>query len=477
MPLTDLRAALAAVLPDGRVHDDPAALAAVAEDMTENPAGEPALVVDARTVAEVQGVVRACRAARTPLVPRVAGTNVGGLTIPARGAVVLDLAHMDQIVEVNEADLYAVVEPGVTWEGLKRHLDERQLDLVVGYPLSPPDSSVMANCLLDGLGNLSFAHGSMADWISGLEVVLPDGSLARTGAAAAGRSWCSRGPLPDLTGLFVGFQGTTGVVTKMGLQLWPRPRHRRRLFVLCYEREAAIAAMRELSRARVADDVGGLSWPTGKLLLGVEHPAPRDPDEPDFFLYVDLSGYTPAALEENARILGTILKDVRAAGHGLEDPIAVPELVAIEPRLAKFADFPTRLDFLLDHPGGGLTWVGTYGPLSRLEEGAAAGQAVLDRFGYPPILVSRPMKGGHFAVLRYILTFDKKVPAEVARAREATGAMLDAILPLGFIPYKTPGWAVDVLKTHLDPGFQRLVREVKRLLDPDGIMNPGRWEV
>ena len=140
---------------------------------------------------------------------------------------------------------------------------------------------------------------------------------------------------------------------------------------------AAIAAMRELCRARVADDVGGLSWPTGKLLLGVAHPAPRDPDEPDFFLYVDLSGHTAAALAENARVLDAILGQLRAAGHGLEDPISVPELVAIEPRLATFADFPTRLDFLLDHPGGGLTWVGTYGPLSHLEEGAAAGERLL----------------------------------------------------------------------------------------------------
>jgi len=477
MPLDDLCAALVAILGEGRVRRDAATLASVAEDFTENPPGAPSLVVSATTVEEVRAVVRACRERRVPLVPRVAATNVGGLTNPAAGAVVLDLTRMDRIVEVNEADLYAVIEPGVTWEGLKAFLDGRGLDLVVGYPLSPPDSSVLANCVLDGLGNLSLRYGSMAEWITGLEVVLPDGSLARTGSAAAGLSWCSRGPFPDVTGLFVCFQGTTGVVTKMGLALWPRPRHRRRLFVLCYDRGAAIAAMRELSRARLADDLGGLSWPTGKMLLGVPRPGPRDPDEPDFFLYVDVSGYSAAELELRVGLLGEILGRLRAEGHELEDPISVPELVAIEPKMSKFADFPTRLDFLLDYPGGGLTWVGTYGPLSRLDDGWGAGEAALAHAGFPPVLVSRPMKGGHFAVLRFIINFDKRDADEVARVRAANRSLLEAVLPLGFLPYKTPGWAVEMLRDRLDPGFLRLVHDVKRMLDPDGLMNPGRWAV
>jgi len=346
MPLPEFRAALKGALPADRLHDDAQSLAAVADDMTENPPGQPALVAQVRSVAEVQAVVRAARAARVPLVPRVGGSNVGGLTNPAPGAVVVDLTKMNQIVEVNEEDLYVVIEPGVTWEQLKAHLDERKVDLVIGYPLSPPDTSVMANCLLDGLGNLSLAHGSMADWITGLEVVLPDGSLARTGAAAGGVSWCSRGPFPDVTGLFVSFQGTTGICTKLGVGLWPRPRHRKRLFVLCYQRTAAIAAMRELARARIADDVGGLSWPTGKMLLGVAQPGPRDPEEPDFFLYVDVSGLSERDLELRLGLFDEVIARLRAAGHAMEDPISIPELVAVEPRLAKFAEFPTRLDFL-----------------------------------------------------------------------------------------------------------------------------------
>ena len=100
---------------------------------------------------------------------------------------------------------------------------------------------------------------------------------------------------------------------------------------------------------------------------------------------------------------------------------------------------------------------------------------VLEKRGYAPILVSRPMNGGHFAVLRWIITFDKHDPAEVARVAEANHAVLETVMPLGFLPYKTPGWALETIRAKLDPGFLRLVREVKKMLDPDGIMNPGRW--
>lgn len=476
MPLQEFRAAIAKTLPADRVTDEAQALAAVADDMTECPAGEPGLVVRVTTVEEVQAVVRAARAAHVPLVPRLAGTNLGGLTNPAPGAVVVDLLPMNRIVEVNEADQYAVIEPGVTWEQLKGHLEEKKLDLVIGYPLSPPDTSIMANCLLDGLGNLSLVHGSMADWITGLEVVLPDGSMARTGSAAAGVTWCSRGPFPDVTGLFVSFQGTTGICTKMGVTLWPRPPFRTRLFVLCYDRKAAITAQRSLVRTRLADDLGGLSWPTGKMLLGIPKPGPRDPDEPDFFLYVDISGMSERDLELKVELFKETLAGLRAQGFEMEDPISIPELIAVEPRLSKFADFPTRLDFLLDHEGGGLTWVGTYGPLSRSLEASDVGMELLEQRGYAPILVSRPMKGGHFAVVRFIITFDKHDPEEVKRVAEANHAVLEAVMPLGFLPYKTPGWALETIRAKLDPGFLRLVRDVKQMLDPDGIMNPGRWD-
>jgi glycolate oxidase len=472
---TRLRDRMREALPAEGVLSDEAALERYASDYTEEEPRRPALVVLPASVAEVQAVVRIAGEERASLTPRVCGSNVGGLAIPPAGGVVVDLSRMNRILEINRDDMYALIEPGVTWEQLKAQLVAEKIPLRMGYPLSPPDTSIVANCLLDGLGNLSMRYGAMADWIGGLEAVLPDGKLVRTGAPALSDVWFGRGPLPDLSGLFVCQQGTTGIVTKMAFQLWPEPPHRRRSFILMYDRAGAFRAMRELARLMICDDVGGLSWPTGKMLFGVERPAERDPGEPEFFLYLDLSGATERELALKSEILGGYLERLRGEGFALEQPLDVPTLIRINPRFSKFAEFPTRLEFLVDHPGGGLSWVGTYGPLSRFEAFGDRGVAIMERFEMPPVLVSRPMKGGHFGVMRFIATFDKKDAAERRRVREMSAELVDAGVELGFIPYKTPPWVVERIRARLDPGFVELLRRVRAALDPERTMAPHCW--
>jgi len=447
-----------------------------ASDYTEEAPRQPALVVRPASTGEVQALVRIAVEEQASLTPRVAGSNVGGLAIPPEGGVVVDLRRMNRILEVNQEDMVALIEPGVTWEQLKAHLAEHQIPLRMGYPLSPPDTSIVANCLLDGLGNLSLRYGAMADWIGGLEVVLPDGTLCRTGAGAASPIWFGRGPLPDLTGLFVSAQGTTGIVTTMAFQLWPQPPFRRRTFVLVHDRNGAFSAMRELARRMVCDDVGGLSWPTGKMLFGVDRPLERDPGEPEFFLYLDIGAWSQRELTLRFELVQEVLEELRAGGFRYEEPLDLPTLLRLNPLFAKFADFPTRLEFLVDAPGGGLSWVGTYGPMSRFEAYGDRGVEIMERQRMPPIVVSRPMKGGHFGVMRFISTFDKQSAEERARVRTMNRELVLAGLELGFIPYKTPPWVVaELLGPRLDPGFRTLLGRVRAALDPHGLMSPHCW--
>jgi FAD/FMN-containing dehydrogenase len=473
-PLAELESALGS----DAVSVDAATRAAYAGDMTENPEAEPEAVVWVKNLAELQAVVRIAASTRTPLVPRVANTNLGGLAIPTHGGWVVDLTRMNRIVELNTEDYVAVVEPGVTFGQMRQALESTTPRLTIGYPLSPPESSIVANCLLDGLGNLSLRHGAMGEWVTSLEVVRADGTILKTGVAALGVPVpFGRAPLPDLTGLFLSWQGSTGIVSQVGVELWPELPYRERSFVLTYDRAATFRALRELPRLDLLHDMGGLSWPTGKMLFGIEHPQERDPGEPEFFFYLDLCAATEELFQAKRRALRDYVRGLQRDGLRVEDPIDVPTLVALEPRLGRLADFPTRLDFLLDHPDGGLTWVGTYGPLSRFEPACERGIAILERYGFPPTIVARPMKGGHFSVLRFIEVFRKGVPAERERVRACNAELCDALLGEGFVLYKTPGWAVARYRPRLDPGFVRLMGEVRRVLDPDHLMNPGRWEV
>lgn len=439
-------------------------------DITEHPSGRADVVVRPRTAEEVEAVLRLAAASGAPVTPIVAGYNVAGIAIPRNGGIVLDLTRMDAIVELDRDAMYVVVEPGVTFGQLKEHLDREAPELVYTYPFAPPTTSVMANALLDGLNNLSMRHGAMGQWINGLEAVLADGTVVRTGSGAVVRSWYGRAPLPDLTGLFVSTQGTTGVVTKAALQLQPRPAHRARWFAFAYDLTSAYRAMDALARTGSFDDVGLMTWPAGKMLFGATRGLLRADDEPLAFLFIDITGASEAELAARLDLARDQLQ-----GAGVESIFSVDALVEVVPQYAKLAELPTTLDFLLDFPGGGLTWIGSYGPSAQWLAGAEKGLALLEEHGFPPFLVARPMQGGHYFVLRFVACFDKGDADEIARVRSVMGQLADLVLDHDYVPYKASADAAGRILARAHPGFVDLLGRVRGLLDPDGRMNPGRW--
>ncbi len=461
------------LLGDGRVSRAPEVLEQYSDDWTEIPGRAPEVVLKVRSTDEIQAILQAANHDGIPIVPRVANTNIGGLAIPEKGGAVLDLTEMNRIVETNEADMYAIIEPGVTWGDMKTHLANKHPRLRFAYSLSPPSSSILANCLMDGLTNLSLLHGTTAHWINGLEAVLPNGDIVRTGIGAVSSNWCSKAPLPDLTGLFVNFQGTTGIVTKLAVQLWPNHPFRKRFFVLAYDTEEMYDLINPLVRTEVCDDIGGLSWPVAKMLFGNLNPLFRDPKEPEQFLYLDISAEYEDLFDCKLKVVERIINQQRRRGVRLEPPLEVSKLVKISPGFEKFADFPVELDFLLKL--GGLSWIGAFGPISKWKEGVKRGMRLMEERGFPPIAVTRPMHGGHFGVLRFMTVFEKRDKKRVQQVKELNEALCDLVIALGFFPYKTPAWVIRRHRDKIDPGFLKLLGKVRSVLDPNGIMNPGKW--
>lgn len=439
-------------------------------DLTEHPPGTADLVVRPATADEVVAVMQIAARHGLPVTPVVAGYNVAGIAIPEAGGVVLDLTRLDRILEVDDDAMYVLLEPGVTFGQLKDHLDRHHPDLVYTYPFAPPFTSVVANALLDGLNNLSLRHGAMGQWINGVEAVLADGTVVRTGAGAVSDRWFARAPLPDLTGLFVSTQGTTGVVTKAALQLQPAPMARHRLFAFAFDLPAAYRAMRALARTGSVDDAGLMTWPAAKMLFGATRDLRRGDDEPLAFLFVDITGASTGEMDARLDLVHGILRE-----EGLDQTFPVDDLVRLVPRYEKLARLPTTLDFLLDFPGGGLSWVGSYGPGQRWVEGATAGLRILEEHGYPPFLVARPMAGGHYFVLRFVACFDKADAAEVARVRSLMGELADCVLDHDYVPYKASADAARRTAARAHPGYLDLFGRVRAAVDPERRMNPGRW--
>ncbi|MGB9591125.1 MAG: FAD-linked oxidase C-terminal domain-containing protein [Candidatus Kryptoniota bacterium] len=209
--------------------------------------------------------------------------------------------------------------------------------------------------------------------------------------------------------------------------------------------------------------------------MGIEKPRERDTEEPEFFVYLDYSGNIKEEMGAKKKIVNSLLKQYKIKGIEFEDPIEVEDLIKVNTTFGKFAEFPMTLDFLIETTGGGLTWVGTYGPTAAWEKGLREGEKIMKAAGFPPIAVTRPMKGGHYGVLRFIMIFNKKMPEDRKIVSEVNSKLCDMALDLGFIPYKAPAWAVKKFIERIDPNYLRVMREIKKLLDPNGIMNPGRW--
>ncbi len=206
-------AELAGRLAAGELLTDPAAMAGYRSDEAPCAAGEPMCVVVARGTPDIVATMEWATAHRVPVVPRGAGTGLAGGAGGIDGCVVLSLDRMTAIKELSVDDRLARVEPGVVTADLARAAEERGLM----YPVDPGSaarSTLGGNLATNAGGFRCFKYGVTRDWVLGLDVVLADGRQVRTGHRTA------KGVTGyDLTGLFVGSEGTLGVIAGATLRL------------------------------------------------------------------------------------------------------------------------------------------------------------------------------------------------------------------------------------------------------------------
>ena len=218
MDWTTLRERLAAVVgPDAVVAESGLTVYEYdASDEAIAGSHRPNLAVLPSSTREVAEVVRVAREAGVPVTPRGAGTGLAGGAIAARGGIMVVLTRMNRVLEINEHDGYAIVEPGVI------NLELSQLTTPRGYFFAPDPSSQRACTIGGNVANNSggphcLKYGVTSPHILGLEVVLPTGDVIWTGGASP------EAPGIDLTGVLVGSEGTLGIVTKVMVRLTRNP--------------------------------------------------------------------------------------------------------------------------------------------------------------------------------------------------------------------------------------------------------------
>ncbi|MEU4093988.1 FAD-linked oxidase C-terminal domain-containing protein [Streptomyces sp. NPDC026673] len=451
----DLIDRLRAGLPDEAILADPDVTASYANDMASFcPSGAPAVVVLPRTVEQVQHVMRTATALRVPVVPQGARTGLSGAANASDGCIVLSLTRMDRILEIDPVDRVAVVEPGVVNAALSRAVAERGL-------YYPPDPSSWEQCTIGGNigtgsgGLCCVKYGVTAEYVLGLEVVLADGRLLRTGRRTA------KGVAGyDLTRLFVGSEGSLGVVVRAVLALKPAPPAQLALVAEFPSAEAACAA--------VCDIMAGGHVPSLlELMDGTTVRAVNDmtsmglPESTEALLLAAFDTREPAA---DLAALGELCTAAGATQVVPAEDAAESEMLLQARRMALPALERVSTATMIDDV------CVPRGRLAAMLDGVAA----IARKHDLTIGVCAHAGDGN---THPVVCFDAADPEESGRARESFDEIMALGLELGGTITGEHGVGVlkkEWLARELGPVGVEMQRGVKAVFDPLGILNPGK---
>lgn len=443
------------VLPAESVITDPDRMAGFRRDSAETAvAGDPLAVVTAQNTEQVSATLAWADAHRVPVVPRGAGSGLSGGASAVDGCIVLSTAGMTAILEIAGDDLYAVVEPGVLNGEVGRAAAQQGLF----YPPDPSSfeiSSIGGNLATNAGGFRCLKYGVTRDSVLGLQVVLADGSVIRTGGRTVKNVVGY-----DLTSLFVGSEGTLGVITEATLRLRPVPPHPLATFVATFPTlPAAGHAVAAIVRSGVGPSL--LELMDQPSIGMVEDFRPMGLDRSSAALLIGQADTPDAA--GDAQTLATI-----ALAHGADfatsstDPVEAGML--LEAR---------RLHYWAAEAKGRVLSEDIGVPRSRLAELLAGIGAVAQRRGLSIATVGHAGDGNmHPAIVvprddPQMLLLAQSAADEICRLALDLGGTLSGEHGIGTLKRQ---W----LPLQFDQQTHAAHRRVKAAFDPNGILNPGK---
>lgn len=449
--MTDLVARLREAVGDA-VSTEPAALDSARGDKSgQRTAAAPLAVVMARTVEQVQAVLRIAHDHGIPVVPRGAGTGLTGGAMATGGELVLSTAGMTRVLEVDEADQLAVVEPGILNADLNRTLEPLGLRWAPD-PASREISTVGGNIATNAGGLLCAKYGVTREAVLGLDVVLADGTLMRLGHRTV------KGVTGlDLTALMIGSEGTLGVIVGATLKLTPIPTGTVATIGAYFATiEEAAAASAAITAARIRPAAMELLDPLALASI-LTHLGLPDRAPGSAHLLVQTDG---DAAEAEARAALAIITQLGATASMTTDPEEGERMLAV--RRAMHPAVEALGQVLIEDVAV---------PRSQLVAMFAAIRRISERYHVPIPTVAHAGDGNLHPNLIY---HGDNVPDEIWAA---AGEVFEAALALGGTLTGEHGigtlkrrWLAD----ELGDEQVALQRRIKTAFDPRGILNPGK---
>lgn len=405
------------------------------------------------STAEVSAVLKACAVHDCPVIPWGTGTSLEGHSLALRGGVTVDLSRMDAVLAVNASDMDAAVQPGVTREALNIHLRDTGLF----FPVDPG-----ANASLGGMtatrasGTTAVRYGTMRDNVLGLTVVLGDGRVIQTGSRARKSSAGY-----DLTGLFVGSEGTLGVITEIALRLHGQPQAISSAIcgfdTVAGAVDAVIASIQmgiQVARVELVDTASALAV---NAYSGANFPACPH-------LLLEFHG-SDTAVAQDAATFGEIAAD--HGGHGFEWSSKTED----RNRLWKMRH-DAYYAILASRKGATAIVTDVCVPISRLADALLETQTDIAQSGIPGPILGHVGDGNFHA----ILLIDPNSPSEMVTAKALAARMSERALAMGGTITGEHGVGIgklDYMQAEHGEAWA-VMGAIKAALDPYGIMNPGK---
>jgi hypothetical protein len=465
--------------------DDPEVLKAYSTDFSLAPPGTPNYVVKTKKTEEVHQVVQFANEHSIPVVPISSGAHFYGTTIPKQGGIILDLTGMKQIFEVDALNKRVRIEAGVTWEQLTIELEAKGFRIIM--PLLPhPTRSVVTDYLEREVPtNTVYDYGEP---LQSMEVVWPTGEVFRTGSASVtgypdspSKGANPSGPGLDFYRFLQGAQGTMGVVTWANLKIEYLPKMDKVLFAPVRDLNYANEFLYRILRIRIGQEC---------LLLNNVNMATIIADDwskdfeklrtslPPWTLVLVLSGLQrrpEEKLQYEEQALGEIVKDEFPEINLDENLNGLPELgQKFLPMLRK--PWPESETYWKMRYKGGCQslffitkpiWVSKF--INKVEE-------VATQYGYPISEIGgylQPIEHNRACHLEFNFYYDPTNNSEVERVKSLNNETTKVLLNEGALFTRPYGEELTSLVYQRAADYTMALRRVKKIFDPNNIMNPG----
>jgi glycolate oxidase len=411
---------------------------------------KPDIVVRPSCTEDVAGVVKLAREHKIPVTPRGAGTLGLGGSVPSKGGILMDLSSMRRIVEVDVDTLSATVEAGVTWEELRNAARAKGLR-VGAYPSSALSATVGGWLGGGGVGVGSYKYGAAADQVRWLEVVLPDGRVVETGF----RGVMDNASGYALTNLFVGAEGTLGIITRATIKLHPRPGDVVPTAYAFQGLKEAARGILALTRSPVVPY--NVSFVDGMHLENLKELGAKVPDAAGAVVTVALEGH-PQEVALTDRETETAMGS--AGGRRLSDEEAAES-------------WDNRsYEFRVKRLGPGLVPGSVFVPAARFAESVDRVYDAIADLGMRAGITGLVADRNTVDLLPYYIVDDRRMLKNLA-VMSFMKRLADMALALGGRPVGVGLWfAQNLGRVHGEGAV--VMRQVKKALDPNDIMNPGK---